>query len=64
MSKNKRGNVTKVAPANKMGTSVKTSIPAYLVAKYKISVGDELEWTDEGNCLRFKKMNAKVKDRV
>jgi hypothetical protein len=55
MSKNPRGNITKVSPANKAGTSVKTSIPSYLVAKYKINVGDELEWSDDGNYIKFKR---------
>ena len=57
MSKNPRGNITKVSPANKAGTSVKTSIPSYLVAKYNINVGDELEWSDDGNYIIFKKKN-------
>ena len=62
MSKNKRGNITKVAPGNKTGTSLKTSIPSYLVAKYNISVGDELEWSDYGDFLKFKKIiNEKAK---
>lgn len=56
MSKNPRGNITKVSPANKAGTSVKTSIPSYLVAKYNISVGDQLEWSDDGKYLKIKKL--------
>jgi len=56
MSKNKRGNITTVAPGNTAGTSVKTSIPAYLSAKYNISVGDHLEWSDSGDYLKFKKI--------
>ena len=56
MSKNRRGNITKVSPANTERTSVKTSIPSYLVAKYNIHVGDELEWTDDGEYLKFKKI--------
>ena len=55
MSKNPRGNITKVSPANKAGTSVKTSIPSYLVAKYNINVGDQLEWSDDGKFLKIKK---------
>jgi len=56
MSKNRRGNITKVSPANTARTSVKTSIPSYLVAKYNIHVGDELEWTDDEKYLKFKKV--------
>jgi hypothetical protein len=55
MSKNQRGNISKVAPGNKAGTSVKTSIPSYLVAKYNIFAGDELEWFDDGEYIKFKK---------
>ena len=57
MSKNPRGNITKVSPANKTGTSVKTSIPSYLVAKYDLSIGDYLEWSDDGKFLKIKKLN-------
>ena len=56
MSKNPRGNITKVSPANTAGTSVKTSIPSYLVAKYDISVGDQLEWSDDGKFLKIRKI--------
>ena len=59
MSKNQRGNITKVSPANKARTSVKTSIPSYLVAKYEISVGDQLEWSDDGKYIKFKRINHK-----
>lgn len=59
MSKNPRGNLTKVSPANKAGTSVKTSIPSYLIAKYDISVGDHLEWFDDGEYIKIKKFEER-----
>lgn len=56
MSKNSQGNWTKVGPANTKRTSVKTSIPGYLVAKYMISVGDTLEWDDDGEFMKIRKI--------
>jgi hypothetical protein len=56
MPKNSKGNLTKVGPANTSGTSVKTSIPSYLVAKYNIRVGDTLEWDDDGEHIKLKKL--------
>ena len=55
MSKHSKGNITKVHPANKAQTSVKTSIPSYLTAKYDISVGDILEWNDDGEYILIRK---------
>ena len=60
MSKNTKGNITKVSPANTMGTSVKTSIPTYLTAKYNIHVGDKLEWNDDGKLITIKKIKSNV----
>lgn len=59
MSKNAKGNLTKVSPANTKGTSLKTSIPSYLTAKYKIEVGSTLEWDDDGDCIKIKKYEEK-----
>jgi len=56
MSKNSKGNWTKVGPANTEKTSLKTSIPSYLVAKYKIGVGDTLEWDDDGEVMKIRKI--------
>jgi len=59
LSKNPCGNLTKVAPANTMGTSVKTTIPSYLVGKYGIHTGDMLEWSDDGRCMIIRKVEGK-----
>jgi hypothetical protein len=60
MSKNAKGNWTRVGPGNTEGTSVKTSIPVYLVAKYGIEVGDTLEWDDDGRVLKARKIDAEA----
>ncbi len=59
MSKNSRGNWTRVGPGNAEGTSVKTSIPTYLVAKYEIEVGDTLEWDDDGSMMKVCRIDNK-----
>uniref|UniRef100_A0A6M3X5N5 Uncharacterized protein n=1 Tax=viral metagenome TaxID=1070528 RepID=A0A6M3X5N5_9ZZZZ len=51
-----RRNITKVSPTKKEGAVVKTSIPTHLVKKYDIYVGDELEWNDDGEYIKFKKV--------
>jgi len=58
MSKNLKGNWTKVGPANKKRTSVKTSIPTFLVGKYTISVGDTLEWDIGDGFMTVKKIDV------
>jgi hypothetical protein len=59
MPRNAKGNWTKVGPANVEGTSVKTSIPIYLVAKYRIEVGDTLEWDDDGEIMKVRRIDTK-----
>jgi len=53
MAKNARADESILNPATSTGTSLRTTIPAYIVAKLELKKGDRFRWQMDNDELRI-----------